>query len=211
MFNTRKTARQEQTGATVDQRLGADDHLRASLYAGDRQVRQFQAIPIPALPSRNDYSGGVVDLGTYFDGYSLNWIHDGSLFGRPLSVTSGLEQELTRQRRRGSDNNFGAVGALRRDEDDNVTSSNVFAQADWRFVERASATLRLRAGRGSDFTQRPLFRTGAAAQSSDHFQRPARFLSAAQSKVLADGTLLDDFKTTYFGMQPNLTLMCGFA
>ena len=144
LFNTRKTVRQEQSGVTLDHRLGAQDYLRASLYAGDRQVRQFQAIPVAALPSRNTYSGGVVDLGTFFDGVSLNWIHDGSLFGRPLSVTSGLEQERMQQQRRGSDNNFGSLGALRRDEDDNVRSNNVFAQADWRFVERASATLGLR-------------------------------------------------------------------
>ena len=156
LFNTRKTVRQEQSGVTVDQRLGAEDHLRASIYAGERQVRQFQAIPVAALPSRNTYSGGVVDLGSLFEGYSVNWIHDGSLLGRPLSVTSGLEQERMQQRRRGSDNNFGAIGALRRDEDDNVSSSNLFAQADWRFVERTSATLGLR-------------RTLVRFDSHDHF------------------------------------------
>jgi iron complex outermembrane receptor protein len=159
LFNTRKTVRQEQTGATIDQRLGADDHLRASLYAGDRQVRQYQSIAVPSGPTAaniNTYSGGIVDLGTFFDGYSMNWIHDGSLLGRPLSFTSGLEQELMYQRRRGFDNNFGAMGALRRDEDDNVTSTNVFAQADWRFVERASATLGLR-------------RTLVRFDSHDHF------------------------------------------
>jgi iron complex outermembrane receptor protein len=148
--------RQEQTGVTIDQRLGAEDHLRASIYSGDRQVRQFQAIPIPALPSLNTYSGGIVDLGTYFDGFSMNWIHDGSLLGRPLSVTSGLEREVMQQRRRGTDNNFGAMGTLRRDEDDNVTGTNLFAQADWRVIERASATLGLR-------------RTLVRFDSHDHF------------------------------------------
>jgi iron complex outermembrane receptor protein len=157
LFNTRKTVRQEQTGVTVDQRLGAEDHLRASIYAGDRQVRQFQAIAVPALlATRNTYSGGVVDLGTFFDGASINWIHDGSLLGRPLSFTSGIEQELMSQRRRGYDNNFGAMGALRRDEDDKVSSSNVFAQADWRVFERVSATLGLR-------------RTLVRFDSQDHF------------------------------------------
>ena len=143
-FNTRKTARQEQGGVTVEHRLDADDQLRASLYAGDRQVRQFQAIPVPPPPTINTYSGGVVDLATSFGGLSLNWIHDGSLLGRPLSVTSGFEQELMQQGRRGYDNNFGQMGTLRRNEEDNVTSTNLFAQADWRVVDRASATLGLR-------------------------------------------------------------------
>ena len=155
-FNTRKTVSQEQTGVTVDQRLGAEDHLRASIYAGDRQVRQYQAIPVPALPTLNTYSGGLVNLGTFFDGLSANWIHDGSLFERPLSVTSGVEQEVMHQRRRGFDNNFGAIGTLRRDEDDNVTSTNVFAQADWRVIERVSATLGVR-------------RTLVRFDSHDHF------------------------------------------
>jgi iron complex outermembrane receptor protein len=142
-FNTRKTVRQEQTGATIDQRLGAEDQLRASVYLGDRQVRQYQSIPL-AVQSTATAAGGVVDLGRSFDGIALNWIHDGVLAGRPLSITSGLERETMLERRRGYINNFGAMGALKRDEDDRVQSNNLFVQADWRFVERASATLGLR-------------------------------------------------------------------
>ena len=143
LFNTRKTVRQEQTGATIDQRLGAEDHLRASVYLGDRQVRQFLAVPLAAQLAPTS-SGGVVDLQRYFGGLNLNWIHDGTLLERPLAFTAGAEQELMQERRRGFINQFGAMGALKRDEDDRVTSSNLFAQADWRFVERASATLGLR-------------------------------------------------------------------
>ena len=143
LFNTRKTVRQEQAGATIDQRLGAEDRLRASVYLGDRQVRQYQSIPLAAQNAATA-SGGVVDLGRYFGGVSLNWIHDGTLAGRPLAITGGLEQEMMQERRRGFMNNFGALGALKRDEDDRVESSNLFAQADWRFAERASATLGLR-------------------------------------------------------------------
>ncbi len=143
LFNTRKTVRQEQAGATVEQRLGDGDRLRASAYLGDRQVRQYQSIPL-AAQSTATASGGVVDLGRQFGGASLNWIHDGMLAGRPLSFTGGLEQEIMWERRRGYINNFGALGALKRDEDNRVDSTNLFAQADWRFAERASATLGLR-------------------------------------------------------------------
>ena len=143
LFDTRKTVRQEKTGATIDQRLGAGDRLRASLYLGDRQVRQYQSIPL-AAQSGATASGGVVDLGRTFGGMSLNWIHDGTLAGRPLSITGGFEQEMMRERRRGFINNFGDLGALKRDEDNRVESTNLFAQADWRYTERASATLGLR-------------------------------------------------------------------
>jgi iron complex outermembrane receptor protein len=155
-YDSRKTIRQDQAGITVEQRLGAEDHLRASVYAGERKVRQYLTIPVLPPPSLYTYSGGIVDLATDFNGYSANWIHDGSLLGRPLHVTGGLEQELMRQKRRGYDNNLGAMGALRRDENDDVTSSNLFAQADWRFLERTSVTLGVR-------------RTLVRFDSHDHF------------------------------------------
>lgn len=155
LFNTRKTVRQEQTGATIDQRLGTEDRLRASVYAGDRQVRQYLSLPLAAQNPATS-SGGVVDLGRYFDGLSLNWIHDGTLAGRPLSITSGVEQEMMHERRRGYINNFGDLGALKRDEDNQVNSTNLFGQADWRFTERLSATLGLR-------------RTLVKFDSRDHF------------------------------------------
>ncbi len=143
LFDTRKSVRQEQAGATIEQRLGAGDRLRASLYLGERQVRQYQSIPL-AAQSAATASGGVVDLERDFGGISLNWIRDGMLAGRPLSFTGGFEQEMMQERRRGFINNFGDLGALKRDEDDRVESTNLFAQADWRFTERASATLGLR-------------------------------------------------------------------
>ena len=78
-FNTRKTARQEQSGVSVDRRIGAEDQLRASVYAGDRQVRAVPGDTGRGAARAQHHSGGVVDLGTFFDGYSVNWIHDGSL------------------------------------------------------------------------------------------------------------------------------------
>jgi len=155
LFNTRKTVRQEQAGATVEHRLGAGNLLRASVYLGDRQVRQYLSIPL-AVQNAPTASGGVVDLERSFGGASLNWIRDTSLAGRPLSFTGGLEQETMHERRRGFVNNLGDMGALKRDEDDEVESTNLFAQADWRFLERVSATLGLR-------------RTLVRFDSRDHF------------------------------------------
>jgi iron complex outermembrane receptor protein len=143
-FNTRKTNRQEQAGITYDKRIDAGNNLRFSAYAGDRQVRQYQAIPVANAAT---YSGGVVDLQRYFGGGSVNWVHDGSLFGRPFSATVGAEQEMMNDRRRGFDNNSGVMGTLRRDEDNRIEATNAFAQADWRFAERASASLGLRTTR----------------------------------------------------------------
>lgn len=142
-FNTRKSVRQTQAGLTLEHRLGATDRLRASAYVGERTVRQFLAFTGSGATS----SGGVVDLDRYFGGLNLNWMHDGALLGRPFSLTAGVEYELMQDRRKGFVNNSGAMGALRRDEDNRVSSNNLFAQADWRFTERASVTAGLRSTR----------------------------------------------------------------
>lgn len=143
-FNTRKTNRQEQLGTTIDKRIDSGNTLRFSAYGGDRQVLQYQAIPVATGASLNTYSGGVVDLQRYFGGGSVNWIHDSNLFGKPFSTTVGVEQEMMQDRRRGFDNNSGTIGTLRRDEDNRIEGINTFIQADWRFAERMSASIGLR-------------------------------------------------------------------
>ena len=160
-FNTRKTIRQEQAGVTLERRLGGGNRLRASAFFGDRQVRQFLAFTGSGITS----SGGVVDLDRAFGGVSLAWISDGVWLGRPLSLTAGLEHETMQERRRGYVNDFGTMGALRRDEDDRVEGTNLFAQADLRFAERASATLGLRTTRVS-FDSRDHFVSGANPDDS---------------------------------------------
>jgi iron complex outermembrane receptor protein len=49
------------------------------------------------------------------------------------------------ERRRGYENLNGVAGALRRDEDDAVSSTGAYAQAEWKFAERWSAHLGVRA------------------------------------------------------------------
>lgn len=160
-FNTRKTIRQEQAGLSVEQRLGGGNRLRASAFFGDRQVRQYLA----QTGSGITQSGGVVDLDRYFGGLGLTWVHEGAWLGRALAISAGLEHETMQERRRGLVNNSGAMGDLRRDEDDRVQSTNLFAQADWRFTERASATLGMRTTRVS-FDSRDHFVAGANPDDS---------------------------------------------
>ncbi len=160
-FNTRKNIRQEQAGISVEHDLGPGNRLRASAFLGDRQVRQFLALTGSGITS----SGGVVDLERSFGGFGLAWILDGAWLGRPLSITAGAEVETMQERRRGYVNDFGTMGALRRDEDDRVESTNVFAQADWRFTERAGATLGVRTTRVG-FDSRDHFVAGANPDDS---------------------------------------------
>jgi len=154
-FDTRKTVRQEQGGATLTHRIGSNT-LAASIYVGERAVRQYLGLQ-GSTPATT--SGGVVDLATTFTGGSLRLTNDGEVLGRKLVTTFGGEYERMDQARKGYVNNSGALGALRRDEDDVAVASGVYAQADWRFAERWSALAGLRASR-------------VAFESEDHFIVP---------------------------------------
>ncbi|CAN0406436.1 unnamed protein product, partial [Phaeothamnion confervicola] len=163
-FNTSKSVRQTQSGLTVEHRLSAGNTLRASAFVGDRTVRQYLSIPLAAQAPATS-SGGIVDLSTAFGGGSLLWLHEGRLAGRPFNFTGGYEHEVMQQRRKGFINNNGIIGALKRDEDDTVTSRNLFAQADWRFTDRWAASAGLRNTRVA-FNTRDFFVAGANGDDS---------------------------------------------
>jgi iron complex outermembrane receptor protein len=76
----------------------------------------------------------VVDLDRNYGGGALRFFT-----GETFRIAAGVEYERMDERRKGFVNDFGVIGALRRDEDDVVESTDFFAQAEWRFAERWSA------------------------------------------------------------------------
>ena len=153
-FNTRKTVYQEQLGATLAHRLSADSRIEATVYGGSRWVEQYLAIPlINQAPATS--SGGVVQLDRGYAGAALRF----STSVNAWRFSLGAEYDLMDERRRGFINNLGVQGALKRDEDDEVSATDFYAQAEWQFTERWSAHAGLR-------TSRVEFR------SEDHFIIP---------------------------------------
>ena len=132
-YNTRKSIDHQQIGASWEQRFGAD-RLRVTAYGGNRGVIQYQAFS-RAFQAPASHSGGVVDFDRDFHGADLNWLHVGELAGGKLSTTVGLEYGRSSDARQGFENfigtQFGVKGALRRDEDDKVTSVDPYLQAEW--------------------------------------------------------------------------------
>ncbi len=145
-FNTRKSIDHDQVGATLEHRLSDGRRLQASVWGGTREVVQYLSIPLAAQDAAT-HSGGVVDLDRGFGGAALRLFADSALGERPLRLAGGLEYERMDERRRGFINNNGVAGALKRDEDNGVSSTDVFAQAEWRFAERWSAHAGLRSSR----------------------------------------------------------------
>ncbi len=142
-FNTRKTVGQQQLGATLEHRFG--DHVATfAAYGGHRDVRQYLALN-GAAPATS--SGGVVDLDRDYGGASARLTSNLSLAGRPFTLSVGGEVERMAERRKGFVNNNGDIGALRRDEDDTVTSTGLYAQGEWRPADRWIALAGLRATR----------------------------------------------------------------
>jgi iron complex outermembrane receptor protein len=129
-FNTRKSVSQDQVGATLAHHLGGG---RAELmgYVGQRGVQQFLAIPL-ATQLGNTHSGGVVDLDRQYGGGALRWFRTVA----SVDFSLGAEYDVMYEHRQGFINNFGEQGALKRDEDNTVTSTALYAQAQWKATER---------------------------------------------------------------------------
>ena len=134
-FDTRKSVSQTQLGLIHDVKLGARNSLQARAYVGDRQVTQFLAIPL-AVQAAATHSGGVVDLDRQYGGAGLRWSHAGVIFGTALDFHVGVDHESMSERRRGFLNNLGRAGALKRDEDNTVDTTDVYAQLEWHPYER---------------------------------------------------------------------------
>ncbi|HET9734408.1 MAG TPA: TonB-dependent receptor [Burkholderiales bacterium] len=143
-FNTRKTIEHDQAGATFEHAFSAQHRLQASGWFGTRFVEQYLAIPL-AFQAAPTSSGGVVNLDREFGGGALRLSSDLALAGRPLRLSVGVEYERMDERRRGYVNDLGVQGVLKRDEDDTVSSTGAYAQAEWKFAERWAAHLGVRA------------------------------------------------------------------
>src|SRR5690606_30407014 len=140
-YDTLKSVRQDQLGLHWRQPLDGGWNLRASGWAGQREVVQYLAVP-PAPQANPLHSGGVIDLDGGYGGADARvaW-QDGS--GR-FELTAGTSVERQRQERRGHENflvadgvqRLGVRGALRRDELNTVRSFDQYLQAWWRLAPR---------------------------------------------------------------------------
>src|SRR5688572_10929785 len=142
LFDTRKSQSQNQLGASVSHRLTEESTLHGAVYAGERNVRQYLGLRglAPATTS-----GGVLNLDRGYGGASLRLQTETKLAGRPLTLSFGGEYERMKDRRMGFVNEFGDIGAPRRNEDDYVTAIGAYVQAEWRFAEKWIALAGLRA------------------------------------------------------------------
>ncbi|MGH8212713.1 MAG: TonB-dependent receptor family protein, partial [Rhodanobacteraceae bacterium] len=93
-------------------------------------------------------SGGVVDLATKYGGVDARWTWQGKLLDRALQFAAGVNWDREDQHRLGYENFvgdvLGVVGALRRDEKDDVYDFDQYAQGTWDFATSWSLTAGVR-------------------------------------------------------------------
>ena len=132
-FDTRKSVRQMQTGAIWEQAVGDHQHWRALVYAGNRDVRQFLAVPVGAQANPRS-GGGVIDLDGDYTGTDLRW----SWQNETVEFSVGASFDDFDQQRLGFENylgdRLGVLGALRREETNRVRDLDQYAQLHWDFA-----------------------------------------------------------------------------
>jgi iron complex outermembrane recepter protein len=142
-FNTRKTVNQLQGGVAVEHTFSPATTLRVTGYGGQRQIGQYLAFSGVGATS----AGGVVNLDRDYGGIGARLIWTGDLAGAPFTLSLGADGDRMRETRQGFVNDNGTQGALRRDEDDTVTSTDAYVEAQWRALPALSLTLGVRTSR----------------------------------------------------------------
>ena len=152
-FDTRKTSGQTQGGVNWRHRFadaGALSESVLTLYAGQRDVTQWQSIP-PATQANPRHPGGVIDFSRDYAGLDARlvwrWDHAALIAG----VTSESQSEDRRGYEnfvvRGGQQILGVTGALRREENNTVRNSDLYLQGEAELGPGVMATLGLRSGR----------------------------------------------------------------
>ncbi|MCU0969648.1 MAG: TonB-dependent receptor [Rubrivivax sp.] len=156
-YDTRKEARQTQAGLQwrhAFDGLGALTESRLAAYAGRRQVTQWQSIP-DFVQSAPTHPGGVIDFDRDYAGVDgrlvWTWALEG---GRQAQLVAGAATDRTDEARRGfenfvgdgADRVLGVTGRQRRDENNVVTTRDLFAEGEIGFAPAWSATLGVRSG-----------------------------------------------------------------
>ncbi len=137
-FNTRKSVAQTQLGLAFEQVLGGGHKLELMGYGGQRQVVQYQSIPIGSQtgPDNLGSSGGVIDLDRDYWGWNARWRHEGDWQRGRLSLSAGFASDHQRDQRKGYQNFVGGTkgvqGDPRRDEVNRASTLDPYLQAEWR-------------------------------------------------------------------------------
>ena len=128
--NTRKTVKQEQVGAVAEHRVDSDLKLQARVYGGTRTNLQYQAT--------NAWTG----LDRSFEGLGLQASGKSSVFNaQQVTWVAGMDADHAQEQRQAGAAAAGEKsGALTRNELNEASNRDYFAQANWSVGDRFTLT-----------------------------------------------------------------------
>ncbi|MEZ5443665.1 MAG: TonB-dependent receptor [Lysobacterales bacterium] len=130
LFDTRKRLQHAEIGLG---RTAASERWQWSVHVGNRQLRQFLAVPV-AVQNSPTHPGGVIDLSRQAAGLQLSGGNQIELNDRGWRWR--LRHDRQDEQRRGYENfvgqNLGLRGALRRDERNRASVSDGMVEGWWR-------------------------------------------------------------------------------
>lgn len=149
-FNTRGVKSHEQVGAILEYNVTPNDIARLMTYYGQRNSDGYLSTSIAAQTTSLGFArsgGGVAVIDRSFGGVDARWTHKGEFVGKPYNFTVGVNYDLMNDDRTGYENFVGGSGTvcgvagrvcgvkgnLRRDEANDATSFDQYAQASWDF------------------------------------------------------------------------------
>ncbi|QIO06797.1 TonB-dependent receptor [Acinetobacter shaoyimingii] len=146
-FNVRKDIKQTQTGLTWSKPINDQHQIDAMVYAGNREVTQYQSIPDTAQKNPR-HAGGVIDFERNY--YGTDWHWTGKNLLPNTRITAGLAFDYMDEDRKGYENyvlennlpQYGVKSDLRRNENNTLWNLDPYLQASWNMIP----TVRLDAG-----------------------------------------------------------------
>jgi iron complex outermembrane receptor protein len=128
--NARKTVKQEQVGAVAEHSVNSDLKFQARVYGGTRTNLQYQT------------SNTWVGLDRRFEGLGIQANGKGSVLnGHKVTWVAGMDYDHAQEQRQGGDASGGEkTGGLTRNELNEATNKDFFAQANWSLGERFTLT-----------------------------------------------------------------------
>lgn len=145
--DTGKTVRQDQAGSLLEHRFDDDTTLSGRVYYGQRHLENALGVP-PAAQLAPTSGGGIVVFDRDYEGAGLQLARRFALGERVTArLLAGLSYDRMHDDRQGYGNRNGERGALKRDEDDYVSSTDALLQGSADFGAAWSAIAGVRATR----------------------------------------------------------------
>jgi iron complex outermembrane recepter protein len=138
-YRTRKTVKQEQTGAVIEHTVNSDLKFLARVYGGTRSNLQYQV----ATPT--NANGAWTGLERQFEGVGLQASGKAHVFeSQRMNWVIGTDIDHAQEQRQAGNATTGEKTDITRNELNEASNRDYFAQANWSLGERYTLTTGVR-------------------------------------------------------------------